>query len=112
MNRQYEVEERARPQLGEGAVQAPQRRPVMTPLAVAGIVGPVVFAVVAVAQGLIRPGYSLVAEPVVALVSGPSGWVQDVNFVVLGALVIACAIGLHLGVRPAGWARWAPPCWG
>jgi hypothetical protein len=30
--------------------------------------------------------------------------VQDVNFVVLGAAMIAFAIGLHLGVRPTRWA--------
>jgi hypothetical protein len=55
-------------------------------LAAAGIPGPVVFAVVAVVQGLLRPGYSFVAHPVIALVAGPSGWVQDLNFVVLTAL--------------------------
>jgi Protein of unknown function (DUF998) len=60
--------------------------------------------VVAVVQGLLRPGYSFVAHPVVALVAGPSGWVQDENFVVLGAAMIAFAIGLHLGVRPTRWA--------
>jgi hypothetical protein len=51
-----------------------------------------------------------VAHPVVALVDGPTGWVQDVNFV-LGAAVIASAIGLQYGVRPNRWARWAQPCW-
>jgi hypothetical protein len=45
--------------------------------------------VVAVVQGLLRPGYSFMADPVVALVAGPSGWVQDLNFVVLGAAMIA-----------------------
>jgi hypothetical protein len=54
--------------------------------------------VAAVVQGLLRPGYSFVASPVVALVAGPSGWVQDLNFVVLGAAMIAFAIGLQLGV--------------
>jgi hypothetical protein len=31
-----------------------------------------------------------------------SGWVQSVNFLVLGTLMIAYAIGLHLCVRPDG----------
>ncbi len=48
------------------------------------------------------------AHPVVALVAGPSGWVQDVNFVVLGSLMIAFAIRLHLGVRPTRWAEHGP----
>jgi hypothetical membrane protein len=68
----------------------------------------VVFAVVAVVQGLLRPGYSFVAQPVVVLVAGPNGWVQDLNFVVLGAAMIAYAIGLQLGVRPPRWAMLGP----
>jgi hypothetical protein len=64
--------------------------------------------VVAVVQGLLRPGYSFVADPVVALVAGPSGWVQDLNFVVLGAAMIAFAVGLQLGVRPTRWAVVGP----
>lgn len=83
-------------------------RPVIAAFAAAGIVGPVVFAVVAVVQGLLRPGFSFVAQPVVALVAGPSGWVQHLNFAVLGAGMIAFAIGLHLGVRPTRWAVVAP----
>jgi len=75
--------------VGVGTAQARQPRPVLAALAAAAIVGPVVFAVVAVVQGLLRPGFSFVAHPVVALVAGPSGWVQDLNFVVLGAAMIA-----------------------
>lgn len=90
--------------VGEATAQALKPRPVLVALAVAGILGPVVFAVVAVVQGLLQPGYSFMAQPVVVLVAGPSGWVQDVNFVVLGAAMIAFAIGLQLGVRPTRWA--------
>lgn len=50
--------------------------------------------------GLLRPGYSFVADPVVKLTAGPGGWIQDLNFVVLGTLVILFAVGLHLGIRP------------
>ncbi len=51
-------------------------------------------------QSLLRPEHSLVADPISALAVGPNGWVQDVNFLVFGALMIAYTIGLHLGVRP------------
>jgi hypothetical protein len=97
-------------QAGEATAQARQPRLLIAALAAAGIVGPVVFAVVAVVQGLLRPGYSFMAQPVVALVAGPSGWVQDLNFVVLGAAMIAYAIGLQLGVRPTRWAVVGPGC--
>lgn len=84
------------------------RRPVTAALAAAGIAGPVIFAVVALVLGLLRPGYSFVADPVVKLVAGPSGWVQLVSFVVLGLLMIAFAIGLHLGMRPTRWGVVGP----
>ncbi|MGH2556251.1 MAG: DUF998 domain-containing protein, partial [Actinomycetota bacterium] len=44
--------------------------------------------------------YSHVAEPVSALAAGPNGWIQNANFLVFGALMIAFAIGLHRGIRP------------
>jgi hypothetical protein len=49
---------------------AQDRRPVTAALAAAGIAGPVIFAVVALVLGLLRPGYSFVADPVVKLVAG------------------------------------------
>ncbi len=72
-------------------------------LAAAGIGGPIMFAVVALAQSLLRPEHGLVSDPISALAAGPSGWVQDANFLVFGSLMIAYAIGLHLGVRPTRW---------
>jgi hypothetical membrane protein len=89
--------------VGEGADRGLERRSVIAALAVAGIAGPVTFAVVALVQSLLRPEHSLVADPISALAAGPSGWVQDVNFLVLGSLMIAYAIRLHLGVRPTRW---------
>ncbi len=74
--------------------------------AVAGIVGPILFAVAAVVQGLFRVGeYDAVRETVSELEAGPGGWIQQVNFVVFGTLTIAFALGLHRGIRPtrAGW---------
>ncbi len=92
----------------EGIPQVLQWHPAIAALAAAGVVAPVVFAVVAVVHGLLRPDYSFVAQPVVALETGPSGWVQEVNFVILGSLMIAYAIGLHLGVRQTRWGVVGP----
>jgi hypothetical membrane protein len=96
MSKQRDVGQHSRPP-GDNALV---RRSVTAALAVAGIAGPVIFAVVALVQSLLRPERSLVADPISALAAGPSGWVQDVNFLVFGLLMIAYAIGLHLGVRP------------
>ncbi len=72
-------------------------------LAGAGIAGPIGFTLAFIVQALFRPAYEHLADPVSALAAGPSGWVQDVNFVVFGLLMSGYAIGLHLGVRPAHW---------
>lgn len=87
---------------------APAGRSTIGTLAIAGIAGPVVFAVTAVVHGLLRDEYSFVTDPVVKLVEGPSGWVQDANFVVLGLLVIAFAVGLHLGLPRTRWGAAGP----
>ena len=101
MSKQGEVEQHSRPPAGDGALV---RRSVVSALAAVGVAGPIIFAVVALVQSLLRPEHSLVADPISALAAGPSGWVQDVNFLVFGSLMIAYAIGLHLGVRPTRWA--------
>lgn len=75
---------------------------VTTALAVAGIVGPLLFTVTFLVQDLLRrPAYDPIGEPVSALGAGPSGWVQGANFVVFGLLTIAFALGLHRGVKPS-----------
>ena len=69
-------------------------------LAVAGIVGPIWFTLLVILQGLLQPDYSHVAMPISALAAWPYGWLQRLNFYVLGALLTATAVGLHLGMRP------------
>jgi len=84
----------------EGATHAlDRRRSVIATLAAAGIAGPLLFTVVAVVHSLLRSDHSLAALPISALAVGPSGWVQDVNFVICGLLFLAYPIGLHLEVR-------------
>src|SRR5215218_896845 len=87
------------PDVGIGTAPSLKRRSVIASLAVAGIVGPIIFAVVAVVQSLIHPDYSDMALPISALAAWPGGWVQNANFLLFGVLTILFAIGLHLGVR-------------
>lgn len=70
-------------------------------LALAGIADPIIFAVVALVHSLLRPDHSLMELPISALAAGSSGWVQNANFLLFGSLMIAYAVGLHLGVRPS-----------
>jgi hypothetical membrane protein len=93
----------------EGAAHAlERRRSVIAALAAAGIAGPLLFTVVAVVHSLLRSDHSLVALPISALAVGPSGWVQDVNFVMTGVLFLAYPIGLHLEVRQTRWGVVGP----
>jgi Protein of unknown function (DUF998) len=92
---------------GAVALAATGRRSALPALAWAGIVGPILFTVVFLAQEAVRSGeFSPVAEPISALEVGPNGWVQQLNFLVLGLLTMAQAIGLHRGMGPSrgGWA--------
>src|SRR5919112_4640920 len=100
MSKQRDAERHTRPPAVDDALE---HRSVVAALAAAGVAGPIIFAVVALVQSLLRPEHSLVADPISALAAGPSGWVQDVNFLVFGSLMIAYAIGHHLGVRPTRW---------
>ncbi len=65
----------------------------------AGLVGPPLFIVVFLIEGLTRPGYSAWRHYVSQLATGPGGWVQVVNFLICGTLVIAFAVGLRSATR-------------
>jgi hypothetical membrane protein len=80
----------------------------LRPLLTAGLVGPLLFIVVFLVEGITRPGYSAWRHYVSQLATGNWGWVQVVNFVVCGALVIGCAFGLRQTLRP-GRASLAAP---
>jgi hypothetical protein len=64
----------------------------------AGVVGPLLFIVVFLVEGATRPGYSAWRLYVSQLATGPGGWMQTVNFLVCGALVLAFAVGLRLAL--------------
>ena len=99
MSVQSVVQQRGRRSLNEDTEL--RVTPAVRIMAAAGVVGPILFTVAFVMQGLFRSGeYSAVAETVSALEAGPNGWVQQINFVVFGVLMIAFAIALHLGMRP------------
>ena len=67
----------------------------MKKLLYAGVIGPLVFIIVFILEGLTRPGYSAWRHYVSQLATGDGGWMQVVNFLVCGTLVVAFAIGLR-----------------
>jgi hypothetical membrane protein len=69
--------------------------------ALAGMVGPMLFTLTFLMQEATRRDeFNPVAEPVSALEAGPNGWIQQVNFVVFGLMMLAFAVGLNRGVAP------------
>lgn len=71
------------------------------------IVGPLYVAAV-LAQALFRPGFDLTRDDASLLSNGSLGWIQIANFVVTGAMVIACAVGVRRALRSGPAATWAP----
>lgn len=70
------------------------------------IVGPFYLGV-GLIQALVRDGFDLGRHPLSVLANGPGGWVQTLNFLVSGLLVIAAAYAIGSALRPqsrsAGW---------
>lgn len=70
------------------------------------IAGPLYLAV-GLAQALTREGFDLGRHSLSALANGPGGWIQTLNFVVTGLLVIAAAAGIRRALRPrSGISAW------
>jgi hypothetical membrane protein len=68
-------------------------------LTLAGL-APLPFIAVVALLAAVQPGYSHVAHPISALAAHPLGWIQNINFYVLGVCTIGYAIGLHFAVHP------------
>lgn len=80
-------------------------------LAWGGLLGPVLFTVVVLAQQMARrDSYNATTQLVSDLTAGPYGWIQQANFILFGVLLITFAAGLHADVcldRPSR-TRFAP----
>jgi len=72
----------------------------MKPLALAGMIGPIGFITLVIAQGILQPDYSHISMPISALAAWPAGWLQSLNFFVFAPLMAAFAIGVHAAIRP------------
>ena len=70
-------------------------RPPLKPIAIAGMIGPISFSTLVIAQGILQPDYSHVVMPISALAAWPAGWIQNLNFFLSSTLLAAFAVGLH-----------------
>ncbi|MBZ2198196.1 DUF998 domain-containing protein [Occultella gossypii] len=69
-----------------------------------GVVAGPFYVVVSLAQALAHEGFDLTRHDWSLLAAGPQGWIQMVNLILTGAMVIAFAVG----VARAWTSHWAP----
>lgn len=65
-----------------------------------GVVAGPFYLALGLVQAFVRDGFDLARHPLSVLANGPGGWVQTVNFVLTGAMVVAVAIGIARVLRP------------
>lgn len=73
-----------------------------------GTFGGVLFAGVYLIEGATRSGYDALQYAISVLSLGPGGWVQQVNFIVFGLLVVGSAFGWRMALKPGAGATWYP----
>ena len=73
-----------------------------------GVVAGPLFLAGSLVQAFTREGYDLGRHPISLLSLGDLGWLQVTNFVVTGALYVACAVGLRRALRPGSGGTWGP----
>jgi hypothetical membrane protein len=70
------------------------------PFAIAGIIAPIWFIILVIAQGMMQPDYNHIASPISALTAWPAGWLQRLNFYMTGTLMAAFTISVHHAIQP------------
>lgn len=73
-----------------------------------GVAAGPLFATAALLQGALRPDYSPIRHPISSLVIGSAGWIQVLNFLATGLLIVAFAIGARRALKPGRGAFWGP----
>jgi len=73
-----------------------------------GVIAGPVYVATALVQAIFRPGFDLTRDDVSLLSNESLGWIQIGNFLFTGAMVIACALGIHRALKDGVAATWAP----
>jgi hypothetical protein len=83
---------------------APSTRTLLT----CGVIAGPLFFVVSLLQAFTRDGFDLKHHPFSMLSLGEPGWIQITNFVIVGLLFTACAIGMRRVLHPGRAGTWGP----
>lgn len=68
-------------------------------LALGAVAGPILFALAYTILGFLRPGYSLVSEPVSGLGVGANALAMNASFVLMGLLIFVGVIGIFQSMK-------------
>jgi len=77
-------------------------------LIIGGAIGPLLFIVVLLIEGATRPGYSAWHNYGSSLSLSDLGWMQIVNFLVCGLLILGFAVGLRQVLQTGRGSVWGP----
>jgi len=75
------------------------RSSILRLLAMAGVLGPVLFWGISFLVAVSQPGYSSVKNTISSLVFTQYGWLQTLDFCILGLVIIAFSLGLYSGIH-------------
>ena len=78
-------------------------------LLTAGVLAGPFFIAVSLVQAFTRDGFDWIRHPASLLSLGDLGFIQIANFVITGALFIACAVGLKRILTAGVGRKWLPP---
>jgi hypothetical membrane protein len=73
-----------------------------------GAIGPLLFIVVFLLEGVTRVDYNPLRYPVSSLSIGDLGWIQSANFLMVGFLLFAFTLGLRRVLRASRGGTWGP----
>jgi hypothetical membrane protein len=73
-----------------------------------GAIGPILFILLFLLEGAIRPGYSAWHNFVSDLGESNQGWMQIANFLICGVLILCFALGLRQVFRSGKGSVWGP----
>lgn len=77
-------------------------------LLICGLIAGPFYIVVSLIQALTRPGFDILRHDVSLLANGNLGWIQVMNFVLSGLLVLAFAVGMRRVLRGSRGGTWGP----
>jgi len=73
-----------------------------------GIVAGPLYIILGLIQMAIRPGFDITRHSLSLLANGDLGWIQTLNFLVTGVLLIAGAVGMKRALQSGPGYKWAP----